>query len=102
MDQERKLKRSGLAKYFHHIEIMSEKSPEAYDKLLSDIEVEAQNFVMIGNSLKSDILAPFEIGCTAIHVPYALTWQHEMDVGELPKNDRLIYLKSLKEVLNIL
>ncbi|WP_422359825.1 HAD family hydrolase [Reichenbachiella sp.] len=77
LDQHRKLTKSGLGKYFHHIEIMSEKKDLDYEKLLKRLEIEPQQFVMIGNSLKSDVLPVLELGGTAFHIPYHVTWAHE-------------------------
>jgi putative hydrolase of the HAD superfamily len=77
LDQERKLEKSGLSPYFHHIEVMSDKKPTDYKKLLSHLDIKPEEFLMIGNSLKSDILALIEIGAHAIHVPFHTTWQHE-------------------------
>ena len=56
LDQERKLKKSGLEKYFHHIEIMSEKKEADYEKLIRHLDIKPEEFVMIGNSIKSDVL----------------------------------------------
>ena len=78
LDQERKLDKSGLFKYFHHIEVMSDKNSSDYEKLLSHIDIKPEEFLMIGNSLKSDILPLVKIGAHAIHVPFHTTWQHEV------------------------
>ncbi len=78
LDQERKLEKSGLFKYFHHIEVMSDKKATDYCKLLSHLDIKPEEFLMIGNSLKSDILPLVEIGANAIHVPFHTTWQHEV------------------------
>lgn len=77
LDQHRKLTKSGLGKYFHHIEIMSEKKEENYKHLFKRLDIEAQEFVMVGNSLKSDILPVLELGGKAFHIPYHVTWAHE-------------------------
>jgi len=77
LDQERKLKNSGIEHYFHHIEIMSEKGESDYKKLIKHLDIQPQEFLMIGNSLKSDILPVLNIGGNAIHVPYHITWAHE-------------------------
>ena len=77
LDQERKLKKSGLEKYFHHIEIMSEKKVADFEKLIRHLDVSPSDFVMLGNSLKSDILPVLEIGGHAIHIPFHITWIHE-------------------------
>jgi len=77
LDQERKLQRSGLHHYFHHIEIMSDKQENDYQKLLKHLDCPPQEFLMVGNSLKSDILPVLAIGGHAIHIPYHITWLHE-------------------------
>ncbi len=78
LDQERKLEKSGLLNYFHHIEILSEKKVENYQKLIAHLDSSPLEFLMIGNSLKSDILPILEMGAEAIHVPYHTTWAHEI------------------------
>ena len=77
LDQERKLKKSGLENYFHHIEVMSDKQPDNYQKLLQHLDITSNQFLMIGNSIKSDILPVLEIGAYAIHIPFHITWEHE-------------------------
>ncbi len=77
LDQERKLEKSGLMQYFHHVEVMSEKKESDYKKLLSHLDIDAGELLMIGNSLKSDILPLVKIGASAIHVPFHTTWAHE-------------------------
>lgn len=73
--QETKIARSGLAEYFDIIEIVSEKDPETYRRLLEAHDIDAERFVMVGNSVKSDVLPVLAIGGNAIHVPYASQWQ---------------------------
>lgn len=77
LDQERKLEKSGLKSYFHHIEIMSDKQESNYQKLLTHLDIQPSEFLMIGNSIKSDIIPVVHIGALAIHVPFEVTWQHE-------------------------
>jgi putative hydrolase of the HAD superfamily len=76
-DQHRKLHDSGLGHYFHHIEVMSDKGKIDYEKMLKRLEVEPSEFLMIGNSLKSDVLPVLEIGGHACHIPFHTTWLHE-------------------------
>ena len=78
LDQERKLKKSNLLQYFHHIEVMSEKDDDSYLKLVKHLDIQPAELLMVGNSLKSDILPVLNIGGHAIHVPYHITWVHEM------------------------
>ena len=77
LDQERKLEKSGISHYFHHIEIMSNKRKEDYKKLIQHLDIQPQEFLMIGNSLRSDIVPVLKIGGSAIYVPYDIMWQHE-------------------------
>lgn len=77
LDQERKLKKSGLEHYFHHIEIMSDKQEKDYEKLIQHLDIDPDHFLMIGNSLKSDVLPVLAIGGHAVHIPYHITWDHE-------------------------
>jgi putative hydrolase of the HAD superfamily len=79
LDQERKLKKSGLLTYFHHIEIMTNKGEKNYRELLEHLDVRPQRFMMVGNSLRSDILPVIRLGGFAVHVPYYTTWEHETD-----------------------
>ncbi|WP_177761976.1 HAD family hydrolase [Flavobacterium sp. I3-2] len=76
-DQHRKVSLSGLGPYFHHIEVLSEKEEIDYEKLLKRLDIDASEFLMIGNSLKSDVLPVLNIGGTAIHIPFHTTWAHE-------------------------
>ena len=78
LDQERKLEKSGLLNYFHHIEVLSEKKPENYKRLLAHLDIAPSKLLMVGNSLKSDILPLVEIGAQAIHIPFHTTWGHEV------------------------
>lgn len=100
LDQERKLEKSGLIEYFHHIEVLSEKKEANYSKLLKHLDIKPSEFLMVGNSLKSDILPLINIGAEAIHVPFHTTWQHE----KVSKNDTngLDYrtVENLTEILN--
>lgn len=77
LDQQRKLKNSGLIHHFHHIEIMSDKKEENYVHLFQRLEIKSEEFLMVGNSLKSDILPVVSLGGKAVHIPYHITWQHE-------------------------
>jgi len=77
LDQERKLKKSGIDHYFHHTEIMSDKQEADYSKLVKHLDIKPEEFLMIGNSIKSDILPVLSIGGHAFHIPYHITWEHE-------------------------
>ena len=75
--QEAKIEQSGLKPYFRSIEIVTDKTPQSYAALLAKYHIEPSRFLMIGNSLRSDILPVLEIGGQAVHVPYAITWAHD-------------------------
>jgi putative hydrolase of the HAD superfamily len=76
-DQEAKISRSGIADRFRHVEIVSDKSTESYRALLERHRIAPDRFLMVGNSLRSDILPVLALGATAVYVPYELTWAHE-------------------------
>ncbi len=101
LDQERKLKKSGLEKYFHHIEIMSDKQIPDYEKLIKHLDCKAENFLMLGNSIKSDTIPVLEIGGYAAHIPYHVTWNHEK-VETSINNPKFIQLSTITEILNFL
>ncbi len=76
-EQENKIARSGLAGCFRYIEIVSQKTAPVYQSLLESYSVSPGRFLMVGNSLRSDILPVLEIGGHAVYIPHELTWQHE-------------------------
>jgi putative hydrolase of the HAD superfamily len=78
MHQEQKVARSGLAERFDHVEIVSEKDEATYSRILRDVGVGPERFVMVGNSVRSDVLPVLAIGGRAVHVPYHLTWDLEV------------------------
>ncbi len=84
-DQESKIARSGLVPLFHAIEIVSEKDQVTYQRLLDRYGVSPDEFLMVGNSVRSDVLPVIEIGGKAIHIPYEITWEHEHVEGALPE-----------------
>lgn len=102
LDQERKLEKSGLLQYFHHIEVMSEKKEKDYQKLIKHLDIEANELLMIGNSLKSDVLPLINIGASAIHVPFHTTWAHEEVSDSEQKNVNYKTINNLKELISIL
>jgi putative hydrolase of the HAD superfamily len=77
LDQERKLRNSGIDHYFHHVEIMSDKQESDYLKLIRHLDIKPSEFLMIGNSLKSDVLPVLALGGHSIHIPFHTTWAHE-------------------------
>ena len=82
LDQETKISRSGLGHHFKYIEVVSAKTREAYKRLLKQHAIKPERFLMVGNSLRSDILPILELGGQAVYIPYHLTWMHE--AADLP------------------
>lgn len=101
LDQERKLKKSGLQEYFHHIEIMSDKKESDYQKLLKHLDCKSEHFLMLGNSVKSDILPVLEIGGFAAHIPYHVTWTHEQHDLNL-EHSNFMELERINDILKYL
>lgn len=102
LDQERKLERSGILKYFHHVEVMSEKKDPDYKKLIGHLDIDPSELLMIGNSLKSDVLPLIEIGASAIHVPFHTTWAHEEVNEQQSRNKDFKTLSNIREILEML
>lgn len=101
LDQERKLEKSGLAKYFHHTEIVSEKHEAEYRRIIKHLDIEPSEFLMIGNSLKSDVLPILNIGGHGFHVPYHTTWAYEK-VEKKVEHPNFRQLNKISEVLDYL
>jgi putative hydrolase of the HAD superfamily len=105
-DQESKIARSGLSAYFQHIEILSMKTADAYRAVFAKHGLDPARVLMVGNSLKSDILPMLEIGGHAVFVPYPLCWEHEkVDESQLDntfyhKLEHIGLLPGLIEELN--
>lgn len=100
MDQENKLWRSGLQRYFDVVSIVSDKSPEAYRHLCKELGVTPAELVMVGNSFKSDIAPALKIGAAAIHIPFHTIWAHEKT--EEFSHERLRRISRFEEILDIL
>lgn len=95
-DQEAKIARSGIADLFQHIEIVSEKDETSYRRLLFRQGVAPENFIMAGNSVRSDVLPVLAIGGHAFHVPYHVTWAHELIHPD--PNGEIVMLNDLREL----
>ena len=100
-DQHRKLHDSGIGHYFHHIEVLSDKTELDYEKMLGRLDIKAEDFLMIGNSLKSDVLPILNIGGYGVHVPYHTTWEYEKIDFEI-EHENFKAIASITEVLNFL
>ncbi|MCL7715490.1 HAD family hydrolase [Stenotrophomonas mori] len=87
--QEQKIDRSGLRDLFPRIEIVSEKDPATYARVLAEFALPAERFVMVGNSLRSDIEPVLALGGWGVHTPYAVTWAHEAEHGVSEDEPRL-------------
>ena len=100
-DQQSKLHRSGLGHYFHHIEVMADKQEVNYQKLLTRLEIKPDEFLMIGNSLKSDVLPVLEMGGYAVHIPFHTTWEHEK-INHNVEHPNFKTVVKISDVLEIL
>ena len=97
-DQENKLKRSGLLKYFDDVEITSDKTQREFLALCEHQQIHPSQLLMVGNSLKSDIAPALAIGAWGIHIPFHVTWQleHFDDID----HERLIKIEKFSDILN--
>lgn len=102
LDQQSKVARSGLADLFQHVEVMSDKKKYNYESLLKQLQVKPEEFLMIGNSLKSDVLPVLELGANAVHIPFHTTWIHEMVSEDDLKGKEFIKLNSFKELMHLM
>ncbi len=102
LDQERKLEKSGLTKYFHHIEVLSDKKEANYSRLLNHLDIKPSEFLMIGNSLKSDVLPLINIKAHAVHVPFHTTWAHEQVTEQETNGKAYKTISSLRELIKLL
>ena len=98
LDQERKLQRSEIAHYFHHVEIVHEKEEANYSRLLRQQDIDPKEFLMVGNSLKSDVLPVVGIGAQAVHIPFHTTWQHEEAESQSQENADYLTLSSIADL----
>jgi putative hydrolase of the HAD superfamily len=98
-DQHSKLHRSGLGHYFHHIEVMSDKQEIDYQKLIGRLDIQPDEFLMIGNSLKSDVLPVLGIGGYAVHIPFHTTWEHEK-ISHKVEHEHFSSFEKITEVIH--
>jgi len=99
--QRAKLKGSGLGEYFYSVEVVSDKTPSVYADILRRRQVRARRFLMVGNSLRSDILPVLELGGWAVHVPYHITWSHEHVEMDCAGRERCFEIEGLGEVVEV-
>jgi putative hydrolase of the HAD superfamily len=100
-DQERKLRKSGLADHFRQVEIVSEKDSGSYRRLFDRHAIDPERFLMVGNSLKSDILPVLTLGGAGAHIPYHLTWEAERAEMPVGYAGRLFQLGQMRELLAV-
>jgi putative hydrolase of the HAD superfamily len=101
LHQERKLAESGLAGYFDRVDIVSEKDEATYARVLDEEDVDPADFLMVGNSLRSDVLPVIDLGGWAVHVPYETTWVHERVNGDEPGIPHAFTIGSLAELPSV-
>jgi putative hydrolase of the HAD superfamily len=89
LDQERKINKSGLKDYFQQVEIVSNKSRQGYEAILQRHNIDPKRLLMVGNSIKSDILPVLELGSQGVYIPYETTWLHE--VADAPNGHESFY-----------
>lgn len=99
-DQENKLRRSGLAKYFDHVEITSNKTEREFLALAKRLGVQPDEMLMVGNSLKSDMAPAIAVGAQAVHVPFHVTWQ--LEVHEDFEHERMVKIDRIDQLLSLL
>jgi putative hydrolase of the HAD superfamily len=98
LHQRSKLERSGLAACFRYVEIVSHKTSDVYTSILDRHGVAPARFVMVGNSLRSDILPVVEAGGWAVHVPAAVSWSHEDAEAPAHLHGRFVEVPALERV----
>ena len=96
LTQENKLKRSGLRSFFDKVFIVSDKKETNYQGLCNDLQIEPEQLLMVGNSLKSDILPALNIGASAIYIPYEIMWQHE--IIDHFEHERMAQVGNIREL----
>ncbi len=98
--QQRKLEASGLAEFFQAVEVVSDKTPEVYREILERHQIDPHRFIMVGNSLRSDVIPVLELGAWAIYLSDHLTWSHEDDPLAEISQDRYREVKEISQVLS--
>lgn len=97
-DQESKIARSGLDPHFDHIEIVTEKNENVYKGILNHYGYTAPDFLMVGNSLKSDVLPVSKIGGNAVHIPFHITWDHESITPSEAERNGYLELEDISQL----
>ncbi len=100
LDQEHKLQRSGLAQYFEYVEITSDKGEHEFRELCRKLRVSPEHLLMVGNSLRSDVVPALAIGASAVHIPFHVTW--ELEHHEDFEHARMYHINHFSQLLNII
>lgn len=100
LDQENKLRRSGLSEYFGHVEIVSDKTEREYLALCGHLGVKPANLLMVGNSFRSDIAPALAVGACAVHIPFHVTWQ--LEVANEFDHERLARAERFSDLLDVI
>ncbi len=98
LDQERKVTKSGLGDCFDHVEVVSEKTSKTYSALLEKYQIASKRFLMVGNSLRSDVLPVAAIGETAVYIPNGTTWAHENVSDEEARKNNYYELEDIGQL----
>ena len=101
-EQHRKVLRSGIADYFEYIEVVAEKTVDVYRALMHRYRITPEHFLMIGNSLRSDIQPLVQLGAQAVYVPYATTWAHEFKLEEQLESHQYFEVARIDEVISLI
>ena len=98
LEQEGKVARSGLAEHFTAVEVVGEKDEAAYRRVFARHRFDVSRVLMVGNSLRSDVLPVVRLGGMAAHVPYPTTWLHEVVAAEEAAEHPYFELASLRDL----
>lgn len=102
LEQENKIYRSGLTKYLHHIEVMSEKNKKSYARLIKELNIKPEEFLMVGNSVKSDILPVLSLGAKAVFIPSKFTWFYEDGDASKISSKNYLKIENISQLLKLL
>lgn len=101
-DQETKVAQSGIAQHFRHVEVVSEKDPASYAAVFARLNIDPRTVLMVGNSVRSDVLPLVHLGATAVHIPYHTTWEHETVAAATPQQHGYYTLSSIQQLPELL
>ena len=100
LEQEHKLERSGLLRYFEHVEITSDKREREFEALCRKLGIAPDEMLMVGNSLKSDIAPALAIGCLAAYIPFHVTWELEHTAHFT--HPRMVQIERFSQLLDMM